>query len=165
MYSMLTGLKRYKVRTMKITKTLGNTSSVKEIHYKDEKRNAAGTEVSFRSNLKYAASSNYEMRIRELADSIAKQEEKLGKNIDIMELMIYKKLISEFLGEVVGDSYRFFKRSFLDRRGRHRVYALIKKINEELDMLTKEVLSEQKDNIRILQRLDDIRGLIMDILM
>ena len=150
---------------MKITKTLGNTSSVTEMHYKDEKRSAGGSEVSFWSNLKHVESRNYEVRIKELADSIAKQGEKLGKNIDIMELMVYKKLISEFLGEVVADSYKFFKRSFLDRRGRHRVYAVIKKINEELDALTQEVLSDQKDNIRILQRLDDIRGLIMDIIM
>ncbi|HHV99726.1 MAG TPA: YaaR family protein [Clostridiaceae bacterium] len=150
---------------MKITKTLGNTSSLTETLYKDEKRSTGSSELSFWSNLKRVESRNYEVRIKELADSIARQGEKLGKNIDIMELMVYKKLISEFLGEVVSDSYRFFKRSFLDRRGRHRVYAIIKKINEELDLLTKEVLSEQKDNIRILQRLDDIRGLIMDILM
>jgi len=150
---------------MKITKTLGNTTSVTEMHYKDEKRSIGSSEMSFWSNLKHIESRDYEVRIKELADSIAKQGEKLGKNIDIMELLTYKRLISEFLGEVVSDSYRFYKRSFLDRRGRHRVYAIIKKINEELDMLTKEVLSEQKDNIKILQRLDDIRGLIMDILM
>ncbi len=150
---------------MKITKTLRNTSSVTGLHFKDEKKSTGGSEMNFWSNLKHVESRNYEVRIKELADSIAKQGEKLGKNINIMELMVYKRLISEFLAEVVSDSYRFFKRSFLDRRGRHRVYAVIKKINEELDQLTKEVLSEQKDNIRILQRLDDIRGLIMDILM
>lgn len=149
---------------MKVTETLGNRSAVTEIHSKDEKRTAGSIDGNFQNRLKHIESSNYEEHIRELAGRIAKQGEKLGKNVDIRELKVYKKLVSEFLGEAVGNSHKFFKQNFLDRRGRHRVYAVIKKINKELDMLTQEVLGEQKDNIKILQRIEDIRGLIMDII-
>jgi uncharacterized protein YaaR (DUF327 family) len=51
----------------------------------------------------------------------------------------------------------------LDRRGRHRVYALVVKIDEELDNLTEEILSSEKDNLAILQKLDDIRGMLLDL--
>jgi len=57
------------------------------------------------------------------------------------------------------------KQNVLDRRGRYRVYSTIKKINDELDNLVADVLRNQKDNLKILQRLDDIRGLILDLLM
>lgn len=150
---------------MKVTETLGSLSTVAEVHGKDEKRASGSVEGNFQSRLKHIESRNYEEHIRELANRIAEQGKKLGKNVDIRELKIYKKMISEFLGEAVGSSHKFSKQNFLDRRGRHRVYAIIKKINGELDALTQEVLSDQKDNIRILQRIDDIRGLIMDIIM
>jgi len=104
-------------------------------------------------------------RLRAKADEIFNQGQKLSDKVDIRELRVYKKLISDFLDEAVGNSRKFSKQSFLDRRGRHKVYAVIKKVNDELDDLTREVLQGEKDHIKILKKLDDIKGLILDILM
>jgi len=108
---------------------------------------------------------NIVSRLRALANEIVEQGKKLSDKIDIRELRAYKKMIAGFLDEAVGNSRKFSKQSFLDRRGRHKVYAIIKQVNEELDELTKEVLSGEKDRIMILKRLDDIKGLILDIVM
>jgi len=104
-------------------------------------------------------------RLRILANEIIEQGQKFVDKIDIKELRLYKKMISEFLDEAVGNSRKFSKQSYLDRRGRHKVYAIIKKVNEELDELTQEVLNGEKDRILILKRLDEIKGLILDIIM
>ena len=104
-------------------------------------------------------------RLKGLAEEMVKHGAKLGEKIDIRELRIYKKMIADFMDEAVGNSRKFSKQSFLDRRGKHRVYAVIKKVNEELDELTKEVLYGEKDRIKILKRLDEIKGLILDIVM
>ena len=96
-------------------------------------------------------------------EEISRQGERLADKIDIRELKIYKKLVAEFLDLAVGKSRKFLRKSLLDRRGRHRVYAIVKNINEELDELTQDVLQEEKDNLRLLQRLADIRGLILDL--
>ena len=53
----------------------------------------------------------------------------------------------------------------MDRRGRHRLYATVKKVNEKLEELTKEVLSSERDHLKILGRIEDIRGLILDIVL
>ncbi|NTV89024.1 MAG: YaaR family protein, partial [Clostridiales bacterium] len=74
-------------------------------------------------------------------------------------------LISEFLETAVGNSRKFMKKSLLDRRGRHRVYSIIKKINEEVDQLTQDVMKNESGNIDILRRVDDIRGLILDMIL
>lgn len=87
----------------------------------------------------------------------------MGKKVDIRELKIYKNLISEFLDEAVNNSHKFSKESFLDRRERYKVYATVKKINSSLEELTKQVLSDEKNNIGILKNIEDIRGLILDI--
>ena len=58
----------------------------------------------------------------------------------------------------------FYKENSLDRRGRHRVYSLVKKVDKELDELTKDFLDIEGNRIKILQRLDDIKGMLLDVL-
>ncbi len=147
---------------IKVGETLNQRSSISEIGGREDKKVAESKTGSFQAQLIRVEGETQEERIRNLAAMIFEQGDKLGKKVDIRELKVYKKMISEFLGEAVNNSHKFSKESFLDRRGRYRVYATIKKINEEVANLTTDVLSEEKDNIKILQRLDDIRGLIMD---
>lgn len=148
---------------MKVGDSLNTASNVKETGAKDEKRVSGPERVSFTNQLKRAEEENYRERIRGLVHRIFEQGEKLGKKADLKEFKIYKKLISNFLDEAVANSFTFSKKSFLDKRGRHRVYAVIKRIDEELEELAKDVLAKEKDNIKILKRLDDIRGLILDL--
>lgn len=147
---------------MKISKTsknsLGNIDFVSR-----DKKVITNTSETFDVKLKRASSENYQTRIAELIKQIEDQSEKLSKKIDIKELKIYKKLVSEFLDEVVNNSHKFMKENKLDRRGRHRVYAIIKKINEDLEDLTQEILKEEKNTLLILQKIDEIKGLILDI--
>lgn len=150
---------------MKVRKTPVNSSGIPNLYVKDDIRVSSGRKPDFRNQLEKAEENSYEQRLKELLNEIANQGEKLGKKVDVRELMIYKKLITEFLDMVLGKSMKFSKQSLLDRRGRHKVFALIKKIDSDLELLTKDVMDGEKDNIRILQRMDDIRGLILDLLM
>lgn len=150
---------------MKVRDVSNNPSSVPSLPVKDDRKVSSGNAADFRSQLVKAENGSYDQQLEELVNDIVKQGEKLGKRVDIRELRDYKRLISEFLGVAVGNSRKFSKQSLLDRRGRHKVYALIKKINNELDLLTQEVMNGEKDNIDILRRVDDIRGLILDMMM
>ena len=64
----------------------------------------------------------------------------------------------------VKNSHIFFKENSLDRRGRHRIYSLVKKVDQELDELTQEFLDLENKRINILKRLNDIQGILMDIM-
>lgn len=150
---------------MKISNSPRKMNKLINTHSGDDKRVADVRQASFNEHMTKAEGMYYEERIAALIDEICKQGEKLSKKVDIKELAIYKKLISEFLEEAVNNSHKFSKENFLDRRGRYRMYAIIKKVNQQLDALTEEVLREERDNLKILQRLDDIRGLLLDMLM
>lgn len=150
---------------VKISDALNQSATVGGLSAKDEKRIREAKTDSFQTKLFKIEGDTQEERIRNLAEIIFEQGEKLGKKVDIRELKKYKQLIATFLEEAVGTSTKFSKESFLDRRGRYRVYASIKRINEEVEELARQVLSSEKDNIQILQKIDDIRGLIMDIFM
>jgi hypothetical protein len=76
----------------------------------------------------------------------------------------YRSLIKEFLNEVVYRSHKFSRENFLDRRGRHRVYGIIRLIDSNLDELAGELVEDEKDHISILSKVGEIRGLLLDIL-
>ena len=94
---------------------------------------------------------------------ITKQGEYIARHMDIRDLKKYRGLIKDFLNEVVYRSHKFSRDNFLDRRGRHRVYGIIRKIDETLDALAEELMLDEKDHLAILSRIGEIQGLLLDI--
>ena len=91
------------------------------------------------------------------------QGEKLAKRKDIRDMRKYRGLIKEFMNEIVSRSHTFSRENFLDRKGRHRVYGIIRLVDETLDELAKELVKDESDNITILNKIGEIRGLLLDI--
>ena len=99
-----------------------------------------------------------------MMEEITQQGDKLGKRMDIRDMKNYRRLIKEFMNEIASHSHEFSRENFLDKKGRHRVYGIVKKINQTLDELAAELLREEKDHLAILGKIDEIRGLILDII-
>ena len=100
----------------------------------------------------------------ELLSDITAQGNRLAEHMDIRDMKKYRGLIKDFLNEVVYRSHRFSRENFLDRRGRHRVYGIIRLIDKNLDELASELVADEKDHISILDRIGEIKGLLLDIL-
>ena len=98
-----------------------------------------------------------------LMDEITEQGKKISEHMDIRDMKKYRSLVKDFMNEVVNRSHKFSRENFLDRRGRHRVYGLVKLVDKNLDELAGELVKEEKDPIAILGRVDEIRGLLLDI--
>lgn len=104
------------------------------------------------------------IKLNSLYENIETQSAKLQDSLFIEDLIQYKKLVKEFLNISVNNSHVFFKENSLDRRGRHRVFSLVKKVDQELDELTKDFIDIENNRINILKRLDDISGILLDIM-
>ncbi|HOQ36508.1 MAG TPA: YaaR family protein [Acetivibrio sp.] len=150
---------------MKIKESINSPTGLPEVVGNNGRRVADSSAPSFRSQLQQLKDLTHEEKIRFLVSQIEEQGKKLSERIDVKELKVYKRLISEFLDEALNNSQLFSKDSRLDRRGRYKVYATVKKVNQHLEELTKQVLSAEEDNLRILQRIEDIRGLILDLVL
>ena len=103
-------------------------------------------------------------RLNLMLEDIIQQGKKIAKRTDISQMRQYRQLIKDFLNEVINRSHQFSRENFLDRRGRHRVYGIVKLIDKNLDELAEELIKDEKDNIAILNKIDEIRGLLLDIL-
>ncbi len=107
--------------------------------------------------------SQLQAKVDALLSDITAQGERIARHMDIRDMRKYRGLIKEFMNEVVFRSHKFSRENFLDKRGRHRVYGLIRLIDANLDELAQELVKEEKDHITILNKIGEIRGLLLDI--
>lgn len=102
-------------------------------------------------------------KVDSLLNDITLQGERIAQHMDIRDLKRYRGLIKEFMNEVVYRSHKFSRENFLDRKGRHRVYGIIRKVDQNLDELATALVSDEQDHIAILEKIGEIEGLLLDI--
>lgn len=108
--------------------------------------------------------SDLQETIKKLLNDISLQGNLLAKHMDIRDMKRYRQLIKEFLNEVVYRSHEFSRENFLDKRGRHRVYGIVRLIDTNLDELAKELMKDEADHLLILDRIGEIEGMLLDII-
>jgi uncharacterized protein YaaR (DUF327 family) len=151
---------------MKISEVVSHPAAIASLNTKDDRRNEMNSnKTTFAEALQKKGEADLDTRLTRLMSEINLQGERLGKNMDIKELKNYKKLISEFMDEVVNSSLKYTKHNQFDRRGRHKVYAMVKRVNAKVEELSREFLKEEKDNIKILESIGTIKGMLLDIYM
>ncbi len=130
----------------------------------EQVQNTRPTDGTFKFMLaSHIEEAELQTRLQGLMEEITMQGEKLAKRRDVKDMKHYRGLVKEFLNEVVTHSHSFSRENFLDRRGRHRVYGIIRLVDENLDQLAQELMKDEKDNLAILNKIGEIRGLLLDI--
>ncbi len=126
--------------------------------------NANGDDFRF-ALVSHIEEKDLQERLTAMMNEITMQGNSIKKRKDIRDMRRYRKLIKDFMNEVLNRSHEFKRENFLDRRGRHRVYGIIRLIDQNLDNLAAELLKEEQDNLKILERIGEIEGLLIDLLM
>lgn len=129
-----------------------------------QSENAAQTDGSFKFMLaSHIEEHDLQVRLSSMMQEITRQGDRISKKMDVRDMKKYRALIKEFMSEVVSRSHKFSRENFLDRKGRHRVYGIIRQVDDTLDELARELVKDEKDHIAVLNKIDEIRGLILDI--
>jgi len=151
--------------SIKVSNVFGPDSGTVPVRGPDA-RDARGAEAStFRRTLTNMSHELHEVRLKEMRDAIDEQGKRLGERADVKEFEKYRRLIREFLDEIVSNGYTFSREDAYASRGRHRFIATVKVVNEKLDELGKAVIAEQADKIDLVHKIDDIRGLLLDMML
>ncbi len=104
-------------------------------------------------------------RLTNLMGEITAEGEIISKRKNIKDMRRYRALVKDFMNEILNRSHKFSRQNFLDKKGRHRVYGIIKLVDQNLDDLATELLKDESDNLAILAKIGEIRGLLIDLLM
>jgi len=123
------------------------------------------TDDTFKFTLNSAlADADLQAKVEHMLQDINVQGNLIAKHMDIREMKKYRGLIKDFLNEIVNRSHKFSRENFLDRRGRHRVYGIIRLVDQALDELASELLEDEKNHVAILAKIGEIEGMLLDIL-
>lgn len=127
-------------------------------------QHTAPTDGTFKFTLaSHIEEADLQARLSSLMEEITMQGDRLYKRRDVKDMKRYRGLVKEFLNEIITRSHSFSRENFLDRRGRHRVYGIIRLVDENLDQLAQELMKDEVDNLAILDKIGEIRGLLLDI--
>lgn len=139
-------------------------NDVSQISQIPETAKTVAGDGSFKFTLASAITdADLQAKVDALMEDITAQGNRIAEHMDIRDMKKYRGLIKDFLNEVVYRSHKFSRENFLDRRGRHRVYGIIKLIDSNLDELASELVADEKDHLSILSKIGEIQGLLLDI--
>ena len=101
--------------------------AIKSLHFPESDGSFKFTLIS------HIEDQNLQARLNFMLEENIGPRQKIGKHMDVRDMKHYRALIRDFMNEIVSRSHKFTRENFLDRKGRHRVYTMIKLVNKELD--------------------------------
>jgi len=151
--------------SMRVQGQKATESGVVTVRNTDGGNQGDGDTKVFRRTLTDMSNELYTERLNKMREDIEEQAARLSDRVDVREFEKYRRLIREFLDEIVSNGYTFSREDAYASRGRHRYIATVQVIDRRLDEMAKEVMKEQSDQIEVLNAIDDIRGLLLDMMM
>lgn len=94
---------------------------------------------------------------------LSDQGKKLAQTMSVNDLIDFKNMVKNFLKSTLGKSRTMQEETIWDFRGQPKIMARVTKINQALEELGEQVLSSQAEPLKILAKIDEIKGLIIDL--
>lgn len=120
-------------------------------------------QVFFGETLKNVETDNKKQICSELLGRIDAQSEELKKAATPEGVKRYRKLVSVFMKEALSQSYDLNEESRWDRSGNRKSFITVKKINQAMEDLMDSMVQQEKKQIDLVAKLDEIRGLLLDL--
>jgi hypothetical protein len=123
---------------------------------------AAGA-PSFADSVKAAQRGKVDGELQSLIDDVQRQGERFLKSPSEDRLEGYKNSVQAFLKRAGKELFSLKEECGTAGQGRQKVYQLVETVNHELEALTRDTLQGDKA-LQLLAGLDDIRGLVVDLI-
>ena len=144
--------------------TVSNTSSsgIKSTQTANSASGVGGSD-SFQSVFKTARLDNFNGTMKELLDIVKIRGDAFIHSPQEESLSSYRESVKLFLNRIK-DEFLSLKEEFgASRDGEQRVYQLVETAGGQADSMTKEAFTKDKA-LDLLASLDDIRGLVLDVI-
>ncbi|QNO13705.1 YaaR family protein [Alkalicella caledoniensis] len=106
--------------------------------------------------------SHLKSELDQLLVDIDEQGKSLSEKMTLKDLKKYHSLIASYIKKATGEMYRL-KSENGDYYNPHKIYMTIEKIDEELENITQNLLSTESDNLYVLDKINFIKGLLINI--
>jgi uncharacterized protein len=129
----------------------------------EKKQQVASESVSFTEVMAKKRENALYEKFSTLAKDIEDQGKVLSESRTVEDLKKYKKMVKSFLEEAVNNALQLENQRGFNRRGRTKVYKIVKEVDSKLVDLTNEVLNKEKKGLNILNLVGEVQGLLINI--
>jgi uncharacterized protein len=121
------------------------------------------TSLSFGETVSKQSEKLHSEQLTRLLGDIETQGKRLLQSQTVRDLQLYKNLVQRFVKEAVNFGMQLKQNKSWNEQGRSRTLKLVKEIDEQLIQITEAVLSQEKDSISLLDKIGEIKGLLVNL--
>ncbi len=129
----------------------------------EAKKTGPQASVSFSELMQKGRDEQAYAKLDKLMRDIDDQGKVLSESRTVDDLRKYKALVKEFMEDAVKLGLSLEERRGFNRRGRTKIYKIVKEVDRKLLDLTDSVLKKEKKGLDILDMVGEIKGLIVNI--
>jgi len=118
---------------------------------------------SFHDMMQHQSERATREQLQRMLAQIDQQGQRLAKSMTVRELRQYKLMVKHFLEETVRRGVQLRETRGWDRRGRSKRYKLLEEVDQELLGLADDMLSTEEGRIDLLQKIGEIRGMLINL--
>ncbi|MGX6441647.1 YaaR family protein [Neobacillus sp. K501] len=101
--------------------------------------------------------------MQKLIQDIDKQGQQLSENPTFNELRKYKDLVKKFMGEVTKNGVGLYQTESWDPYGGSKTLKTVQTLDKKLMELTDQVLNQQNNGLSLLDKIGEIKGLLINL--
>ena len=101
--------------------------------------------------------------LQQILQEVDQQGQRLSENPTFSELRKYKDLVKRFMGEVTKNGVGLYQTESWDPYGGNKTLKTIQVLDRKLIELTDHVINQQNAGLSILDRIGEIKGLLINL--
>jgi uncharacterized protein YaaR (DUF327 family) len=124
------------------------------------------TRGSFREQLKLAHAGQLNERIDKALAHIEELGARLAQSMTMADLKQYRQAIALLMRDITNHMIQVKAQLDWDAQAwEHRTTVILRKVDVELENLTNMIMNQEKDRLAILEKIGEIKGLLLDMRM
>ena len=121
------------------------------------------TKENFKTQLTQIQQNEVKKRLDKLLDLVDREGQKLKNSLDKKDLISYKRRVQDFLRILQQEFVQAKQSVSWDGAGNVQTYTIIEQVDQNLGVLQNLFLQDQSDVLEIVSKIDEIRGLLLDL--
>lgn len=144
---------------MKVSELLLPQASKREV-----KQNKTSTSSKpFHELMQKQESKLYTDQLNKLMAELEQAGSRLSKSMNFHDLSTFKSIVKRFIREAVDNGMSLKESNSWEFNGNKRTLHLVEEIDQKLVELTDELLTKEKEGVNILDKIGEIKGLLINL--
>ncbi|MBY0123472.1 YaaR family protein [Bacillus sp. S/N-304-OC-R1] len=127
------------------------------------KQNIPAESISFQEVISKNRQQTVYDKMTKMVQEIEDQGKVLSENRTVDNLRKYKKMVKKFMEDAIQNGLQLEEQRGFNRRGRTKIYKIVKEVDKKLIDLTNTVLDKEKKSLDILSVVGEIQGMLINI--